>query len=77
MESDLDVTALSHSQLVALVYDLRRQLADKDREIARLQQQSGAEKPAPGAEDNATETEPSPGTQAALVAQLEQIYPED
>ena len=76
MESDLDVTALSHGQLVALVYDLRRQLADKEREIARLQQ-SGTEKPAPGAEDNATETEPPPGTQAALVAQLEQIYPED
>ena len=76
MESDFDVTALSHGQLVALVYDLRRQLADKDREIVRLQQ-SGAVKPAPEAEDNATETEPSPGTQAALVAQLEQIYPED
>lgn len=75
MESDLDVTALSHGQLVALVSDLRRQLAARDREIARLQQ-SGAEKPAPGAEDNTAEAEP-PGTQAALRAQLEQIYPED
>lgn len=76
MDSDLDVTALSHGQLVALVYDLRRQLAAREREIARLQQ-SGAEKPAPGAEDNTAEAEPSPGTQAALMAQLEQIYPED
>ena len=76
MEPESDVTVLSHGQLIALVYDLRRQLADKDREIARLQQ-SGAVKPAPEAEDNTAETEPPPGTQAALMAQLEQIYPED
>ena len=75
MESDLDVTALSHSQLVALVYNLRGQLAARDREIARLQQ-SGAKKFALDAEDNTAETEPPPGTQAALMAQLEQIYPE-
>ena len=75
MESDFDVTALSHSQLVALVYDLRRQLADKEREIARLQQ--SGRKSAPEAEDHTAATEPSPGTQAALVAQLEHIYPED
>ena len=75
MDSDLDVTALSHRQLVALVYDLRRQLADKEREIARLQQSAG--KSAPGAKDNTAEAEPSPGTQAALMAQLERIYPED
>ena len=76
MEPESDVTALSHGQLVALVYDLRRQLADKDREIARLQQ-SGTRKSTPGAEDNTAEAEPPPGTQAALMAQLEQIYPED
>lgn len=76
MDSDLDVTALSHDQLVALVYDLRRQLAAREREITRLQQ-SGVGKSAPGAEDNTAEAEPPPGTQAALMAQLEQIYPED
>lgn len=76
MDSDLDVTALSHDQLVALVYDLRRQLAAREREITRLQQ-SGAGKSAPGAEDHDAEAEPPPGTQAALMAQLEQIYPED
>ncbi len=76
MESDLDVTALSHSQLVALVYNLRQQLAARDREIARLQQ-SDTVRPGPDAEDNTAETEPPPGTQAALMAQLEQIYPED
>ena len=76
MDSDLDVTALSHDQLVTLVYDLRRQLAAREREIARLQQ-SGAGKSAPGAEDNTAEAKPPPGTQAALMAQLEQIYPED
>ena len=75
MDSDLDVTALSHGQLVALVYDLRQRLADKEREIARLQQ--SARKSAPDAEDNTAEAEPPPGTQAALMAQLEQIYPED
>jgi len=76
VDSDLDVTALSHGQLVALVYDLRRQLAAREREIARLQQ-SGAGKSALGAEDNTAAAEPLPGTQAALMAQLEQIYPED
>ena len=76
MGSDLDITALSHGQLVALVYDLRRQLAAREQEIARLQQ-AGAAKPAPDAEDRDAEAEPSPGTQAALMAQLEQIYPED
>lgn len=76
MGSDLDITALSHGQLVALVYDLRRQLAAREREIARLQQ-SGAGKPAPDAADHTAEAEPSPGTQAALMAQLEQIYPAD
>ena len=75
MDSDLDVTALSHGQLVTLVYDLRQRLADKEREIARLQQ--SARKSAPDAEDHTAGTEPPPGTQAALMAQLEQIYPED
>lgn len=75
MEPESDVTALSYGQLVALVYDLRRQLAARDREIARLQQ-ARAEKPASDAEDHAPEAVPPPGTQAALMAQLEQIYPE-
>ncbi|MCY4388657.1 MAG: hypothetical protein OXC18_16325 [Desulfurellaceae bacterium] len=75
MEPESDITALSHGQLVALVYDLRRQLAARDREIARLQK-ARAEKPASDAEDHAQEAVPPPGTQAALMAQLEQIYPE-
>ena len=75
MEPESDVRALSHGQLVALVSDLRRQLAAREREIARLQQ-AGAGKSAPDAEDQTAEAEPSPGTQAALRAQLEQIYPE-
>ena len=33
-------------------------------------------KPASDAEDHAQEAVPPPGTQAALMAQLEQIYPE-
>ncbi len=75
MEAESDVTALSHGQLVALVSDLRRQLAAREQEIARLQQ-SSAERPALDAEGQDAEAEPPPGTQAALMAQLEQIYPE-
>ncbi len=75
MEPESDVTALSHGQLVALVSDLRRQLAAREREIARLQR-ARAKKTAPDAEDHAPEAEPPPGTQAALMAQLEHIYPE-
>ena len=75
MEPDSDVTALSHGQLVSLVHALQRQLAAREREIARLQQ-AGAEKPAPDAADRTPEAEPPPGTQAALRTQLEQIYPE-
>ena len=39
MESDLDITALSHGELVTFVYQLRQQLEERDQEIIRLKQQ--------------------------------------
>ncbi len=39
MESGLDITALSHGELVAFVYQLRQQLEERDQEIVRLKQQ--------------------------------------
>ncbi len=78
MEPEGDVTALSHAQLVALVGDLRRQLAARERDLARLKQPS-AEKPAPDAEDRPriTGQKTQPGTPADLLAQLEKLYPEN
>ena len=78
MESKSDVIAFLPSELVALVYDLRGQLAARDREIARLKQHA-AEKPAQDAEDISSSTGegPQPGTQSDLIAQLEKLYPED
>ncbi len=78
MESEFDITALSHSELVALVYNLRSQLAARDREIARLKQPA-AEKPAQDAENISSPTGEGIqlGTQSDLIAQLEKMYPED
>ena len=39
MEFGLDITALSHSELVAFVHRLRQQLEERDQEIVRLKQQ--------------------------------------
>ena len=39
MESGPDITALSHGELVAFVYQLRQQLEERDQEIIRLKQQ--------------------------------------
>ena len=39
MDPAQDLTALSHGELVAFVYQLRQQLGERDQEIARLKQQ--------------------------------------
>ena len=87
MESGPDITALSHGELVAFVYQLRQQLEERDQEIARLKQQL-LEEQSQAAQDTQDvaetaenkETIPSadvqqPGSQEDLLARLEKIYP--
>jgi hypothetical protein len=77
--SDADVAALRHEELVALVQQLRHQLAERDREIEHLRRQ-GAESRTPSdvsaqGSGPAEPQEPSPGSQEDLLLQLEQLYP--
>ena len=84
MESSLDITALSHGELVAFVYRLRQQVEERDQEIARLKQQL-LEEQSHAARDvvetaGKKEMIPSeevqqPGSQEELLSQLQEIYP--
>jgi hypothetical protein len=81
MTPHVDVAALSHEELVALVYQLRQQLEERDQEIAHLKRQLAAgggpatpDEPACGTP--AVQDEPRVGSQEDLLAQLEKIYPE-
>ncbi|HEV8711289.1 MAG TPA: hypothetical protein VGX03_00470 [Candidatus Binatia bacterium] len=79
---DIDPVSLRPEELIALVRQLRQQLAERDHEIESLKRQL-AEKPAPSAVgqpvQGALPGEPagsSLGSQEDLLAQLEKIYPE-
>ena len=77
MSTEIDPTALGVNELVALIHELRRQLAERDLEIARLRSalptQQEASPQEPQTEDS---TGPAPGSQEDLLAQLEQLYPD-
>jgi hypothetical protein len=80
MTSDADMASLRHEELVALVQQLRQQVAKRDQEIEYLKRQL-AETRAPSARREpvpacAVLEEPDPGSQEDLMAQLENIYPE-
>lgn len=80
MTSDADLASLRHEELVALVQQLRQQVAERDQEIGHLKRQL-AETRAPSARQEpvpapAVPEEPDPGSQEDLMAQLENIYPE-
>jgi len=82
MTADTDMTSLRHEELVALVRQLRQQLAERDQEIERLKRQA-AESHAPVATAetmhetaSATRQETLSGSREDLLAQLEKIYPE-
>ena len=77
MHNAVDLTSLSVGELVALVNELRHQLAERDQEIERLKRLlpieteaalSGESAPAPSAE-------PALGSVEDLLEQLERIYP--
>jgi hypothetical protein len=85
MSENTDMSSLSHSELIALVQQLRQQLAERDREIEVLRRQSaenrrGADSHVPGSSLQETSSPlqqgPSPGSQEDLLALLEQLYPE-
>ena len=82
MTSDIDAASLRHEELVALVQQLHQQVAERDQEIERLKRQI-AEGHTPSIPDesiqkpaSAAPEEPGPGSQEALLAQLEKTYPE-
>ncbi len=78
MSTEIDPTALSLDELVALVHELRRRLAERDEEIARLKSALPAERATSSAEELQAEAPagPPPGSQEDLLAQLEQLYPD-
>ena len=77
MESDADLASLRHEELVALVRQLRQQVAERDQEIERLQRLfTAGHAPTATAVAPLADQEPAPGSEEDLLAQLEQIYPE-
>jgi hypothetical protein len=81
MPSDIALTSLNQADLVALVLQLRQQVAERDQEISRLKAQliqqntSLAADGSPSQPPPATMDESLSGTQEDLLAQLEKIYP--
>ena len=71
----------TYEELVALVHQLRQQLAERDQEIAHFKRQlaQGRVPPAldaPIQRAAAVAEEPDPGSKEDLLTQLEKIYPE-
>ena len=79
MATTLDLTSLSHTELVALVQDLQSQLTERERQLEELKTRLGERMVARQPSTEATPTiddGPTPGSQEDLLAQLEKIYPE-
>ncbi len=81
MPTEVEVAALSRDALIVLVHQLRHEVAEREREIARLKHLLAAS-PAPAALEDAGDRpsppqppKPLPGTQEDLLAQLEKLYP--
>lgn len=73
MSVDQDISGLSHSELVALVHQLRQQVMQQEQEIAQLKrQQQGTVGTTAQPEDNG----PPQGSREDLLAQLDKMYPE-
>jgi hypothetical protein len=80
MATSVDLTSLSHAELVALVQDLQNRLIEREQQIEELKTRLGestAAQPASTTVPSGVEDQPVPGSQADLLAQLENIYPEN
>jgi hypothetical protein len=77
MKIEVDPASLSVGELVALVNELRRQLAEKEQEIERLKRlvPTRSDQAAPDEIASGSSAEPSPGSVEDLVAELERTYP--
>ena len=79
---DIDPASLSPEELIALVRQLRQQLAERDHEIESLKRQLAGPPAPPAAAKPVRGTLPgepegsSPGSHEDLLTQLEKIYPE-
>jgi hypothetical protein len=82
MPIDQELISLSQAELVTLVRQLRRQLAERDQEIAQLQRHLRDAPSVPQDTAASHDLSPSkedaspPGSQEDLFALLEKIYPE-
>ena len=78
MTSDADLASLRHGELVALVQQLRQQVAERDQEIEHLKRLLiSGHAPTATAAASLTVQESDPGSTEDLLTQLEQIYPQD
>lgn len=77
MIAGVALDSLSPSELTLLIHELRRQLAEREQEIERLQRLVLAERPtsALSEQDSGKAAAPEPGSQEDLLAQLEREYP--
>jgi len=82
MSSSTAARPPTYEELVALVHQLRQQLAEQDQEIAHFKRQLAEGRVPPTPDEPVQQAapavleEPTPGSQADLLTQLEKIYPE-
>ena len=74
MPVDRDASVLSHSELVALVHQLRQQVIQQEQEIAQLKEQ---QKSTAAATEQPMDEGIPPGSREDLLAQLDKMYPEE
>lgn len=68
-----DLTSLSREELIALVLQLRQQLAEREQEISRVERLAA---PAASVDTSVlASAEPEPGSHDDLLAQLGKTYP--
>ena len=83
MPVDCDISALSHSELVALVHQLHHHVAQLEQEIAQLKGQLQGDVATSVPQDLRSTLEqplnddPPPGSQEDLLVQLDKMYPDE
>ena len=77
MNRDFDLFSLSAEELIALVNELQRQLAEKEQEVQRLKRLvlMRSDQTAPDESASGSSVEPSPGSIEDLMTELERTYP--